>query len=341
MRIAIHDGTGWTQQWYSYCDQNDISYDIVDGYAADIISKLKSYDAFFWHIDHSVPTDILTARNVLFAAEQMGLVIFPNYLTSWHFDDKVSQKYLLESVDAPVVKSWAFYDKQKALSWLKNEAHYPLVAKLRRGAGSYNVKLIHDYKQGKKYSRKLFGSGVVPTPGYLGDIKNKIKLTRTLSDFKKKVKKVPGFFKMVSQGRQGFPKERSYVYFQEFIPGNKYDYRIAIVDNKAWAFKRRVRDNDFRASGSGMIDYDINDIPISLISKSFDVAKALGTQSIAFDYVKDDCNNFYIVEISFGFEGKAIYSAPGYFKEDMTFVQAHLWPEHVLFESIISREKEK
>ena len=50
----------------------------------------------------------------------MGTPVFPNYNTSWHFDDKVGQKYFLEAIDAPLVPSHIFYSKKEALEWIKN-----------------------------------------------------------------------------------------------------------------------------------------------------------------------------------------------------------------------------
>jgi hypothetical protein len=50
--------------------------------------------------------------------------------------------------------------------------------------------------------------------------------------------------------------EKGYIYFQNFIPDNDSDIRVVVVGEKAFAIKRMVRENDFRASGSGSIIYD-------------------------------------------------------------------------------------
>ena len=51
-------------------------------------------------------------------------------------------------------------------------------------------------------------------------------------------------------------REIGYVYFQDFIPQNNFDIRVCVVGDKAFAIKRMVRENDFRASGSGFIYYE-------------------------------------------------------------------------------------
>ena len=50
--------------------------------------------------------------------------------------------------------------------------------------------------------------------------------------------------------------EKGYIYFQEFIPDNDFDIRVIVIGDKAFAIKRMVRENDFRASGSGSILYE-------------------------------------------------------------------------------------
>ncbi|MCP9613005.1 ATP-grasp domain-containing protein [Coprobacter tertius] len=342
MKVAIHNGRGkrysWDIAWVQYCKENKIPYIVVDCYSSNIIEELKKNDVthLMWAFSLALPKDLLMARNVLFSAEKMGIRVFPDFNTSWHFDDKVSQKYLLEAVDAPVVPSWAFYEEKEALEWLQS-AQYPLVAKLRRGAGSYNVRLIRNYGQAKRYCRKMFHKGVLPTPGYLADGKNKLKVAYRggISGIINRIKKAPTFFRQIRYGRNLFPKEKGYVYFQQFIPGNTHDLRIAVVNGRVWGFHRKVRDNDFRASGSGIIDYEM-EIPSHIVKKSLEVARKLGTQSVAFDYVKDVSGNYYIVEISYGYVGQAIYDCKGYWDSDLNFHKGHFYPESLILEDLIS-----
>ena len=102
LRIAIHDRVGgFSAKWIEYCKENSIDFEIVNAYDSGIIEKLRGFDAFLWHMNHENPTDLMIARSVLLSAEQMGLVVFPNHATNWHFDDKLAQKYLLESIGAP------------------------------------------------------------------------------------------------------------------------------------------------------------------------------------------------------------------------------------------------
>ena len=68
-------------------------------------------------------------------------------------------------------------------------------------------------------------------------------------------------------------REKGYIYFQEFIPGNEFDIRIIVVGDKAFAIKRMVRKNDFRASGSGIIFYEKKILMTKLLALIFDVSR--------------------------------------------------------------------
>ena len=92
-------------------------------------------DALMWHHFQTNPKAILFAKQLLFALEQSGKKVFPDFRTGWHFDDKLGQKYLLEAIDAPLVPSYVFYDKKEALEWVQ-KTDFPKVFKLRGGAGS-------------------------------------------------------------------------------------------------------------------------------------------------------------------------------------------------------------
>jgi glutathione synthase/RimK-type ligase-like ATP-grasp enzyme len=84
--------------------------------------------------------------------------IFPNAKTSWHYDDKLGPKFLLEATGPPHVPTYVFYDKNQALNWAKTR-HYPKVFKLRRGAGSMNVILVRHTKQATSLIRRGFAPG--------------------------------------------------------------------------------------------------------------------------------------------------------------------------------------
>lgn len=339
MKVAIHNGGSWNSQWRDFCKTEKIDFTEVDCYSSNIIERLKELKIthLLWHFHHALPSDILMARNVLYAADCIGIKVFPNFNTCWHFDDKISQKYLLEAMEAPMVPSYSFFNKREALNWLKQRSDFPIVAKLRRGAGSYNVKLLKDYSEAKRYTSIMFGRGMTPTPGLFADAGNKLRVAGNFSGILKRLKKAPGFFKMAITGKRQFPKEKGYVYFQDFIRNNKTDLRVAVVNDHIWAFKRKVREGDFRASGSGMIVYDNLDISVSLIERLHLLTKRIGAQSLAYDLVENEKGEYLIVEISYGYSGEAIYNTSGYWNSDYNFVHEKVYPEHIILNEFLGR----
>jgi len=102
--------------------------------------------------------DVLFAKQLLYAVQISGKKVFPDFYTTWHFDDKVGQKYLFESIDAPFVPSYVFYTKTEALKWIEATT-FPKVFKLRGGASSANVELIKTKKEAQQIVKKAFGKG--------------------------------------------------------------------------------------------------------------------------------------------------------------------------------------
>ena len=87
---------------------------------------------FMWHFAHHDYRDMLMARPLLNAVEKMGIRVFPDYETNWHFDDKIGEQYLLEAIGAPVVPGYVFYTLREALEWI-DKSGFPKVFKLRGG----------------------------------------------------------------------------------------------------------------------------------------------------------------------------------------------------------------
>ena len=315
--IAIHHSkSGFSDRWIAYCEANNIPYKIVDCYRSDIINQLNDCDALMWHINHQNSKDVLFGRQLLYSVQAAGKKVFPDYNTVWHFDDKVGQKYLLEAIGAPLVPTWVFYTKKEAIAWA-DETSFPKVFKLRGGAGSANVRLAATKSEALQLIQRSFGYGFSQYDA-VGNLKERIRkyqLGKTgLFDI------VKGLIRFIYPTKYAViaGRERGYIYFQEFIPGNDHDIRVIVVDDKAFAIKRMVRDNDFRASGSGDIKFEKNNFNDITIKLSFSIAQALHSQCIAFDYVYKDGAPF-LVEISYGFAKEVYDKCVGYWDNELNW----------------------
>lgn len=314
----------WTYAWIDYCKRNQVQYDILDCYKYDIIKRLPQYKALFWHVEGYSPTDMLVARSILHVASNMGISTFPNDDSVWHFDDKVAEMYLLDSVSAPIPKSWVFYSKDECIDWIIKEANYPIVAKLRSGSGSSNVKLLSTKTQALLYAKRMFGAGFSPTPNIAFKIKSQLLSAKNSGMIMSRIKRVPDFIETLKSSKW-LPNERGYVYFQEFVPNDGFDLKIAVVGHKLSYIVRRNRRNDFRASGGGDLSYIRDLVPPQIISQSFEISEKLGFQSMGYDWVIDVRDrSAKILEMSYAFSYKALLDAGGFWDK------SHIWHNEAL-----------
>lgn len=315
MKLAIFSRKGsFSDGWLDYCRHNGIPFIELSPYDNDIVRKISDCDAVLWHHHHSNKKDKVFAKQLLFSIQQSGKLVFPDFNSGWHFDDKLGQKYLLEGVDAPLVPSFAFFDKETALAWASS-TDYPKVFKLRGGAGSSNVKLVRSKKQAIKLINRCFGKGFKEleywkTLRYQWDkYRSGLISMRNMLNFSIGITRQ--YFRMVNN------REHGYAYFQEFMPGNTFDVRVIVIGDKVFAIKRLCRANDFRASGSGRVLFNKDEINEECVRLSFDIAKRLNAQCVGFDWVHDSAGHPKIVEIGYGFTAKSYNECQGYWTSDL------------------------
>jgi len=326
-----------TNRWMDYLKTAGIQLKIVDFYDSEIVLNVADCDALLWHFHQGNPKDQIFARQLLYSLQTSGMRVFPDFHTSWHFDDKVGQKYLLESIGAPLVPTRVFYNKNDALAWIKN-TDLPIVSKLRGGAGSQNVKLIKSRYEAKRLINKSFGRGFL-TYNPMASLKERLRKYREGNkDFRNVIE---GFVRFIIPPKYSKIKgrERGYVYFQEFIPGNDHDIRVVVIGDKAFALKRMVRKNDFRASGSGKILYERTHIQDDVISLSFSIADKLKTQCVAFDYIYKKGQPL-ITEISYGFSPQPYDKCPGYWDKSLRWHEGKFNPYSWMVEDLINNVKD-
>lgn len=335
MKLAIHKSSwGFSPEWISYCDEHNIPYKIVNCYDSDIISQLRDCDMLLWHHHHALAKDKLLAKELLYALEQGGMKVYPNFHSGWHFDDKLGQKYLLEYINAPLVPTYAFYSKEDATKFIA-QTSFPKVFKLRGGAGSSNVKLVHNQSDAKSLIKTAFGAGFKSYNGWgnLMETLRKYKLGKANSAA---VLKSLRRLVVSTDYAKIHGREKGYVLFQDFIPNNNFDIRVVVTGEKAFAIKRMVRENDFRASGSGSVKHQREEIDIRCIAIAFDVAKRLKLQSVAYDFVFDVDNNPLIIEISYGFGTDGTSQCEGYWDPELQWHDQKINPARLVLESLIN-----
>ena len=335
MKIGIHKGKGFSKQWIGYCKEKGIPYKIVDCYRSDITQELSECDALMWHFRHDDYRDVLFAEQLIVSLQAAGKNVFPDFNTCWHFDDKIGQKYLLESINAPLVPSFVFYSRLDALEWVE-KTNFPKVFKLRNGAGASNVQLVKTERESRALIHKAFGSGVSQFNRF-GYLKDRVSKYKTGKDTVWGVLKGVGRLFIPTDFSKMHCREKGYVYFQDYIPGNAFDLRVIVIGNKAYGMKRLVRKGDFRASGSQDFVYD--PIDENVLKIAFDVSKKLGFQVMAFDFIYDQGKPL-IIEMSCFFGTKGSGKTKGYYTSDLQWHPGSFNPIEWIIENLTQLPKE-
>lgn len=342
MKIAIHESPGsFSDRWIPYCKENNLDYKIVNCYDTNIIDQLSDCNGLMWHWNHDDYKAKLFARQLTHSLEKNDIKVFPNSNTSWHFDDKLGQKYLFEAIDAPLVKSYVFYSEKETRDWI-DKTTFPKVFKLRGGAESINVQLVKTKAKARRLAKKAFHRGFLPI-NRLTSIKNRFWILRRDKDLAGVKKVIGGFARLFVPTEFDFfsNKQKGYIYFQDFIPGQKYDTRLVVIGVRCFGVRRNCRKGDFRASGSGLCEYEPNLIEKECILTAFETAKKLKIQSVAFDLVMDG-DTAKILEISYCFPmGPIVDKCPGYWDEYLNWHNTEINPQYFMIEDFIGELEEQ
>ena len=164
MLVGIHVNykdnlTPYTKRYIDILSYNNIDYKIIsiqDEMFWEIFGKL---DAFIFQIGHI--SDMLQIADSFMSIIYIytNIPVYPNFNTFWHYDNKIKQHYLANFFKLKFVDTWVFWDKERAKEWL-NTANFPLVVKLRGGAGSNNVTMLRNSYQAKRLINRAFSKGI-------------------------------------------------------------------------------------------------------------------------------------------------------------------------------------
>jgi hypothetical protein len=303
-----------------------LSYEKININQDDFWQKLKQADFMIYKWPNNDNQHLLSGilRPIL---DSLNINYYPNYNTTWHYDDKIKQYFLLNENGTCPVPSYIFFDKNNAIEFAK-KATYPLVAKLKKGASSSNVRLVSNKAQAVKHINKAFSTKGFP-PLYFGSFKQ---LYKTLDCNPQKLliyqlKKLKRFINHKDDALWEYHK--NYVYFQKFCPGNDYDTRVTTVGERVHAFRRFTRKNDFRASGGDTWDINPDKIDTRMLRIALDFSKKMNFQTMAYDFIYDENGEPKIVEISY------LYGQPGfpdfmngYWDFDLNWIEGRFWPQY-------------
>lgn len=321
MRVGIHRGpkgkfSDFVKRYETILKYNDIESIRLDAGAPDFWDRVKTCDLFIynWRVEHD---DHQLAKVILPMVEwELKIKCFPDHNTSWHYDDKLREYYLLKLEEFPVIDSWIFWDRERALEWAKT-ASYPVVFKLKGGASAHNVVLVKTRREAETWIMRMFGRGLKTGTVNVPDGKG----------LRRKIKRA--ILRLRGEDSSPFWRmDKNYAYFQRFLPGNDYDTRVVVIGDRAMGFRRYNRENDFRASGSKNYDLNPEHVDREFIKLGFEISKKMKFQSMAYDFIYDQDGKPGLIEISYTFPDHTLIQCPGYWDSNMNWHEGQHWPQY-------------
>ena len=282
--------------------------------------RAEQCDVILWNPGYMGPRIAsLFKERVYFLQEHLGKLVVPNFQTVWHYESKISQSFLFARYDVPTPRTFVTSSYAAARDELRR-SEFPLVFKKSHGASSRNVRLIRTQSTALKVVSRIFCQ----------QLWDEAKHSRQ-SPFLAAVASLPHSWFWAKAVQRILGRERfGLAYWQEFIPGNDADLRLAVFGDRYVAgFWRRNRPHDFRASGSGRIDYE-RPIPEGAIRLCVGISKRLGFDSMAYDLLLRN-GSFVVTEMSYSFIDTALFDAAGHYEIDeqgaIRFIPGHRWPQ--------------
>ena len=324
----------FSSRWTDRAAAAGIDVRTVNVYATDFFEQLAGCDGFMWRFGYS-PNPRVFAKRLLPAIEHgMGIPVFPSIEKAWHFEDKIAQSYLLQSAGLPTPATWVFWDRAAALDFCRS-ATYPLVLKLAFGYQSGNVRLLNTVDEASYWIGQLFGPGMTglpsPPPAWRAAAQR----------MKSALRHARG--EAIYRDLEYSELQHGYFYVQEFLPGNEFDIRVTVIGHRAFAFRRFNRPGDFRASGSGRIDWDPRQIDEESVRLAFRVARRLHTQSVGIDLLQHRRRQL-VAEISYTYASWAVRDCPGHWElqgdadtGSLSWVEGRVHPEDAIFDDFVAR----
>lgn len=190
-----------------------------------------------------------------------------------------------------------------------------------------NVRSLESYKLGVledifKHKSELSKSTNHVLKTASGAMSKGVSLSNSFDDLYQKARKISKSFNLKSDIKdfirkyyfKGYKMEsrfRNKFIIQEFVPNLKNDWKILVYWDKVYVLKRFVRENDFRASGSGNFVFD-KEIPDGLLDFAYSIRQKFDVPNISIDVCYDGAE-FYLIEFQAIYFGTTTIGKSEYF----------------------------
>jgi hypothetical protein len=237
--------------------------------------------------------------DILMSIKVAGGILLPEFDYFFAHENKSFQAFLSKGISTEIlnVPNSQVYGTFEDLNKNIDKILFPQVLKLANGCQSKGVTLVNNKDECLKKAKKFTS-------------------TFNFSDFLR--------FKYKTYFKKGYIKEslnKNKIVLQEFIPNLEGDYKVLVYGNKAFVLTRKSKKNDFRASGSGLFDFDI-DVPQAVLDSALFLKEFFNCPFISIDIAYDKINKqCHLIEFQFLMFGTyTVEKSPHYFEH-----QANSW----------------
>ncbi len=208
---------------------------------------------------------------------------------------------------------------------------YPVVLKRLDGSNGKGVFLVHDEKALVKHVESFVSS-------YTNNQRIDL-LRRKYLRGNKSYKEYPNYTnsKDYLQYRHYIKAHKRFV-IQEFIPGLDHDYRVLKAGERYYITKRHTKDGGFKASGTKLFDFEI-DNPEPILDYASQICNKIEAPFLSMDICVKG-NDYYLIEFQgLHFGMNVVVKGKGYYiesKSGFEFIEATPSPEETLAHGIIN-----
>jgi hypothetical protein len=326
------DEKGWCDRFIDALDQRagahpGLTYETADLEVHDWIEAVRPASHVVWNPHYMGPVSASIFKEKVFFLEQyLGKRVMPNYRSLWQFESKIAESYLLGYAGVPTPATLVTFDRDDAVASV-SDLGLPVVVKESFGASSESVELLRTDRDVRariddQFHQELWESAKARSGSALRALPSVI--------FKR------WFWRKVASASRGGERLGRF-YAQEFVEGNDADLRVTVVGSRAVTFWRWNRKDDFRASGSGLLDYE-RPVPHEVVEYCIRLSAELGFDSMAYDILFTN-DGFVIGEMSYNYVDTFVHGAPGSWvgspTGDVEYVEGHVWPEEMWIDRLL------
>ena len=257
----VKDGSrnNYYSKYEKFLIQNQIKYDFFNPDSSNFIEEVKKFNIIIWRISDNLPNVDFCKDKINFIDNVLKIRVFPSSKDIWSYEDKSLEFFLFKHFSFDCIPTFYTNDYEEAVNFVKT-AHFPIVSKELTSCSSNGVRLIKSKSSAFRFLKKVFGEGA----------------------------------------KSSFPwiRQKNYVLFQQFIDNGIADIRVVCVGGKYFAgYYRFANKNDFRASGSGLVEK--KEIPTKLLEITKNIYEKLGFKHMfAVDFLETNNHEYYIIESS-------------------------------------------